>query len=222
MTSTRDTSQPIVQLGTRGTVVHADDAQLDALRTQFAERDFVRLPQLLAPTLSDRVMRAVETGAFEEHLQRGTGTLEENLSDSNVAVITLHLVANCPTFFELISRITQCGPIASFLGRVYRRLAALGHYGHWHTDAHDPRRVAAMTLNLSEDHRGGELELRRVETASTAVIENGRLGDAVVFRIAPELQHRVRPVEGNVFRTVFAGWFFDTPDFAEILRKNPL
>jgi hypothetical protein len=195
---------------------------LDALRAEFAHQNFVRLPQLLAPSLLDRVLRAVETGAFEEHLQRGTGTYEESLSDSNVAVITLHLLANCPTFFELISRITECGPIGSFVGRVYRRLARLGHYGHWHTDALNPSRVAAMTLSLSEDHRGGELELRQVNSKSTALIQNGRIGDAVVFRIAPGLQHRVRPVEGSVFRTVFAGWFFDAPDFAEILRKNPL
>jgi hypothetical protein len=52
------------------------------------------------------------------------------------------------------------------------------------------------------------------------MIENPHLGDAVVFRIGPEFEHRICPVEGDVFRTAFAGWFYATPDFDELFLRN--
>jgi hypothetical protein len=38
----------------------------------------------------------------------------------------------------------------------------------------------------------------------------------VIFRIAPELQHRVSAVEGDAAKTSYAGWFVSDPDTALI------
>ena len=186
MTLTR-ASQPIVQLGSHGTDVHASRAQVDDLRAEFGRQHFIRLPQLLTPSLLDRVVRAVESGPFTER-RHGDHALEDCLIESNMGAFTLQLVTNCATFFELISRITQCGPIDCFTGRVYRRLATLGHYGSWHTDTFDPSRLVAMSMNLGGEYQGGELELRPVGSSSGVLIDNRRLGDAVVFRVAPEFR----------------------------------
>ena len=136
--------QPIVQLGSHGTVVHADAAELDALRAQFALQNYVRLPQLLGPGLLERVLRSIENGVFEDNRHKDIA-LEVCLSGSDTAAVMLQFVANSPSFFEVISQITQCGPIGCFIGRVNRRLAELGHFDNWHSDnVHS--RVAAMTV----------------------------------------------------------------------------
>jgi hypothetical protein len=75
-----------------------------------------------------------------------------------------------------------------------------------------------MTLNLGEEHRGGEVELRQGDAPSGEVIPNPRLGDALVFRIERGFTHRIRPVEGRVPRTAFVGWFCETPNFMECVR----
>jgi hypothetical protein len=60
--------------------------------------------------------------------------------------------------------------------------------------------------------------LRQGDASSGELIPNPGLGDAVVFRIGRGFSHRIRPVEGRVPRTAFAGWFCETPDFMERLR----
>jgi hypothetical protein len=218
MTSGNDSSQPVVQLAPRGTIIRADAAQMRALRDQFAEQHFVRLPQLLAPELLDRVLGAIDSAQFAEG-RHGEELREDRLSTSSLASMTLHFVTNSPTFIAFISSITQCSAIGSFHGRVFRRLATLGHYSEWHSDTFIAGRPAAMSLNLGDAYRGGDLELRRVGTSAGTVIPNRRLGDAVVFRIAPDLEHRVQPVDGTVFRTAFAGWFYETSMFDDVLRR---
>jgi hypothetical protein len=217
MTSTLERSQPIVQLTLRGVIVHADAEHLDVLRAEFARQHFFRLPQLLEPELLDRILKALDSAPYSERRRNGE-LREDRLPRSSVANMTLHFVANCPTFIELISDITQL-PISSFRGRVFRRLAELGHYSGWHDDTFVPGRLAGMSLNLGEGYRGGDLELRHVGESSGEVIENRVLGDSVVFRIAPNLEHRVRPVDGTVFRRALAGWFYATDRFDALLRS---
>jgi hypothetical protein len=216
MTATRSTTEPIVQLSPGGVVVHADAEELDALRAQFAEQHYMRLPQLLAPELLERVMEALDRAPFVER-RKGGHLREDRLPESSVPAMTLHFVVNSPAFIEFIADVMQL-PIRSFRGRVFRRLASFGHYSGWHDDTFIPGRVAAMSVNLGEGYRGGDLELRQVGSPSSRLIENRRLGDAVAFRIAPDLEHRVRPVEGTVYRTALAGWFYPTDNFDEVLR----
>ena len=42
-------------------------------------------------------------------------------------------------------------------------------------------------------------------------------GDAVIFRIAEHLRHRVSPVTGGTHRVAFAGWFKSSPSFRSVV-----
>jgi len=55
----------------------------------------------------------------------------------------------------------------------------------------------------------------------TARVGGTSLGDAVIFRIADHLRHRVSPVEGDVPRVAFAGWFKSAPSFRSVLAGGP-
>ena len=52
-----------------------------------------------------------------------------------------------------------------------------------------------------------------------AEVGNHTPGDAVLFRVREDLQHRVMPLEGTGARTAFAGWFRSRPEFDRELRS---
>jgi hypothetical protein len=61
----------------------------------------------------------------------------------------------------------------------------------------------------------------RRSTRMLAQIANTGLGDALIFRISHQLQHRISGLEGDQPKTAFAGWFRpDLPDLFEELRGN--
>jgi predicted 2-oxoglutarate/Fe(II)-dependent dioxygenase YbiX len=76
--------------------------------------------------------------------------------------------------------------------------------------------MVGLSVNLSRDtYEGGLLEIRQAVSsrAEYAVASRG-FGSAVLFRISPDLRHRVTPVSGRP-RTAYAGWFRGSPDFAD-------
>jgi hypothetical protein len=93
-------------------------------------------------------------------------------------------------------------------------LPGSGHYDSWHDDLGDYRLVA-MSLNLSREvYSGGVLRIRHHATGQIVhAVANTGLGDAILFRITPELDHYVTEVEGAVPKTAFAGWFKSQPHF---------
>ena len=79
-----------------------------------------------------------------------------------------------------------------------------------------------MSVNLSpKPYAGGILQLREARSEEIlAEIANTGLGDALFFRISPELKHRVSPVEGIVPKTAYAGWFQAELDFRAMFRAT--
>lgn len=198
---------------TRQRLEHSDDRQLEVLRHTFAARQLVRLANFLSDDLVTEFHRRVAQDAFAPRLDSGI-EIEETLVDT-VSEALLIVPLNDPALFRAIDVVTQCGPIGCFTGRVFRRrAAAVGHYYPWHTDAtHD--RLVGLSVNLGRTpHAGGELQLRDANThALIATASNTHAGDAVLFRIADDIEHHVTPVTGDVGRTVLAGWFRRRPDF---------
>ena len=87
------------------------------------------------------------------------------------------------------------------------------HQLSWHNDIDIKKeRLVGLSMNLStEVFRGGAFELRdRWTTAPLAQVNNTGFGDALLFRISPDLQHRVTEVEDTVPKVACAGWFFAT------------
>jgi hypothetical protein len=188
----------------------ASDAELAALREQFDRRHAVVLPRLFGPVLLAEVQGALESAPFAARDYDGLAG-ELALEETVPLVARLLFVMNDPALFRAIEAITGIESLVRFDGRIYRRVARPDHYDNWHTDIHDNRRVT-MSVNLSEaPYDGGVLHLRRRGTERTLVeLHNTGPGDAILFRIAPEYEHRVTSIDSGV-KTALAGWFGDAP-----------
>jgi hypothetical protein len=106
----------------------------------------------------------------------------------------------------VIRIITSCAHISDFAGRVYRRTAGPQHHLSWHCDTAEQRQVG-FRMNLSTDiFHGGTFELRLRRTpALLARVNNTGFGDALLFRISNDLEHRVTEVVGEVTKIACAG-----------------
>jgi hypothetical protein len=191
-----------------------DDAELTALREQFDRDHVLRLPGFFGRDLLATMRTRLAGAEFSRRVENGVEielTLEEP-APLALAMLTL----NDPALFTEIDRITGCGAIGCFSGRVHLRRASAtgGHYYPWHNDVAQERLIG-LSVNLSEEpFEGGILELR--EEASQRIVarvSNATPGDAVLFRISPDLEHHVTPVTTTAARVVLAGWFRRAPNF---------
>jgi len=197
------------------------------LRREFDQQHYIRLPQLLHSELLRKIERQLPEDDFSEMVHEGVGT--EFVIKDGVAPRLLNFVVNRRAFFSIVEQITGCGRIGCFSGRVYRMVPSEGHHDSWHDDIDDAPAVAgaevaqqeptgrliALSMNLSEGpYAGGALQIRDKKTREILrEVRNVVFGDAIIFRLAPHLQHKVAEVKGNVAKTAFAGWFLRRPDF---------
>jgi hypothetical protein len=182
------------------------DRDLGEMRDEFDRNHCIRFEGLFSDALLAQIHDYIDSDEFSFREHDGIGT--ELCIEQGKSPAFLMFVTNDPAFFELVRKITGCGQIGFFNGRVYRMHTGPEHQDSWHDDLVGGRMIA-MSINLSEaPYRGGILEIR--DRASREVIHttaNTGPGDAVLFRLAPELQHRVTAVEGDVPKTAYAGWF---------------
>lgn len=139
----------------------------------------------------------------------------------NAASHLLHFLTHDPRLFEVIQQITGCGRIGCFDGRVYRMVPGSQHYDSWHSDMVEHRMIG-MSINLSPAvYSGGVFQIRDVDTRQIIhEVANTGLADGILFRLSPQLQHRITDVDGSVPKTAFAGWFQSEPDFYADLRNQ--
>ena len=206
----------------RSTALGADitvsAGDMGAMRAQFEHQHCVHLPGFLEPELYRQIAAAIDVASFERRDHSGIGS--EECMVANAVLARLHFLANDPRLFEAIEEISGCGPIGCFSGRVYRMSAGDEDYDSWHTDCGD-QRLIAMSVNLGrEPYHGGALEIRDDRLGRIVhTARNHGPGDAMVFRIARGLSHRVTPLEEGA-RTAFAGWFKSSPSFRSMLHPR--
>ena len=207
-----------IQLAQSGPIIESSTA-LSTLRERFREQNYVRLPKLIEPTLLGLVRSWIERGEFRPKTHTDVGR-EVCLKDPK-ALNLIDFLVNNNRFFRIVEQITECGRIGCFISRVYRMIPNSGHYDNWHRDLVEPRLVA-LSLNLSpETYSGGVLLLRDRRTQQILQeIENTGCGDAILFKLAPDLQHRVTDVSETAPKTAYAGWFCSEPDFHYELGKS--
>lgn len=210
----------MVQLTRAGAVCAASAFDLKRLRGQFDRLHCILLPSLLEPGLLHIIERQIEGATFNHRVHEGIGA--ELCMADDVASHLLHFLVNDPQLFKTIRRITGCGRIGCFSGRVYRMLPGSHHFDSWHDDLFDHRMIG-MSINLSTwVYSGGIFQIRNLRSPHMVhEVTNVSLADAIIFRLSPQLQHRVTRVEGSVPKTAFAGWFRSEPDFYAELRKMP-
>lgn len=200
---------PVVVATRRGVDVRADAARLEALRGELARRHVVRFRKFLDDDLLARVTAAIDDGTFATREDEGIAV--ELCLETNRANDILMFVLNAPQMYEMARAICGRGPIDHFAGRIYRFDPAVPHHDSWHDDTSGDggARVAGFSLNLSrEPYCGGSFQIReKARPDDITEVENTGSGDAFLFRIARELQHRVLPVSGARAKTAFAGWF---------------
>jgi hypothetical protein len=209
----------LIRVGKSGVDSYGLDERLDDLRGQFEREHYVRLPGLLDPGLLSFLQNQIDRGEFYERVHEGIQSNKELCMRQNGAYGALLLFMNDERLFQLIQTITKCGSIGCFEGRVYRIIPGKGHHDAWHSDIAEDRLVG-LSINLStEVYAGGTLQIR--EKASEKIVGevlNTGAGDAIIFRIAPHLQHRITEVSGNAEKTAFAGWFRAKPSFLALLK----
>ena len=196
----------MIQLRRKGLVADRDD--VERLRSAFDEKHWVRLSSLLDPELLSLVLSYLEQGKWVENVVSGAVSYTEYLLEKGPAVNLLFFVVNTPKFLETISAITGCKSLSLFDGRVYRMEPDVDHGKKWHNDVVDGRLIG-MSLNLSPRvYRGGLFQMREQKSHRMLdEIANTGLGDAILFRLCGDLEHRVTDVETGGPKTSFAGWF---------------
>jgi hypothetical protein len=207
---------PVIQLTRGGTAVQAAAADLSLLRDQFARQHYVRLPGFLEPPLLRFIQSEAGRKDFDEIVNEELAQRARNLilNGSVSQGMFYVLLMNDLRLFELIEDITGCGAIGSFTGRLYRMMPQRSDYASWHDDL-AYHRLVAISINISTGvYVGGTLQIRNRESGVIiSEVENTQPGDAVVFRLSPDLEHRVTEVSGEVPRTAYSGWFCAQPVF---------
>ena len=197
----------MLQLTMKGLVVRG---QFDALRDNFAMYHCVVLERLLEPALLEKVQRQMEQASWRSAAFDDFGT--EFTLDHAVTTQLLIFLLNIPDFLSAIRVITACPQVSEFTGRVYRMTAGPQHQLSWHDDTKERTRQVGLSMNLSADvFCGGTFELRDRRTRTQlAQVNNTGFGDALLFRISQDLEHRVTEVMGKANKTACAGWFLAT------------
>ena len=93
------------------------------------------------------------------------------------------------------------------------------HSDTWHGDT-DGNRMVTLSVNLGEPYEGGVLQIR--EKPSDRILHevaNTGPGDAILFALGEQLEHRVGAVTGQATKMALAGWFQRTPAALEALKS---
>jgi hypothetical protein len=211
----------MIQVTRRGTELSSSTEVLGALRDEFERHHYFVLPGLLETELLDLIQRQIDRGEFRERVHERIDSNKELCLTESAAFGALLFLMNDEKLFQLIQDITQCARIDCFEGRVYRVNPGDGHHDSWHNDIGEGR-VVGMSLNLSREvYSGGVLQIRNRESeALISETANTGSGDAVVFRLSRDLQHRITEVEGSASKTAFAGWFRAQPNVSSSLKES--
>jgi hypothetical protein len=206
----------MIQLRRAGLV--ADKEDVERLRIQFANAHVVRLPALLDSQLLSQALCYIERGNWREG--GVSGFYSESILETGPAVSLLRFVSNSPKFLEVIGEITG-NALTWFDGRIYRMKADAGHSDKWHDDTIEGRLIA-MSLNLSpRGFEGGLFQMKEAKSNRMLVeIANTGPGDALLFRLSTNLQHRVTDVQPGEPKTAYAGWFNNQKSMKERLRSQ--
>jgi len=200
------------------------EAERAALARAFDDHHCVRLPRFLHPTLLRRLQaRLAQSDAWKPNVHDlVNGPSTELVFSDDITVGLLTAMFHDRRLFDAIGGITDCDPIRSFHGRIYRMDAA-AHEDVWHTDANGQYMVT-LSLNLtSAPFEGGELHLREYESKRMrAQVANTGQGDAIIFRIDGGLEHIVTPVTGPLPKIAWAGWFHRESRLPELDRLAAL
>jgi hypothetical protein len=205
------------QITRLGFSCEATPRELQSAREQFERHNYLCLRDFIEAGLLRAIRHQLAGVRFERKIYSGLG--RDLIASNSPLPSVLYFLSNDPELFRLIRRVTGCRPIGCFTGRLSRLVARRKLELDWHDDVLSDRMVA-MSVNLSDGrYRGGTLQIREKSRVECEAVPNLGFGDAIIFRVAEQLEHRVTPIEGKVARTAFTGWFRSRPSHASVLRE---
>jgi hypothetical protein len=188
------------------TRITTDGRVLADARDRFQRSGAVVLRGFLAPSLLAAVQKQVAVGDFKTKVHPASGV--EEVLGRKEATWLFRFLLTTRDLLGAVTAITGAAPLNKAEVRIYRLLPGTGHQHDWHNDLSDDRRLG-LSVNLSDGlFEGGNLQIRHPdEEALLSDIRNTGPGDAVIFGISPQLEHRVLEVTGTEPRVALAGWF---------------
>jgi hypothetical protein len=195
----------VIAIAREGAAIAADEALLARAREQFAQHSVLVLRGFLTPRLLAWTQALVRAGSFSHRVHPASG--EEDCMQHNEAIWLLRFIIGSHEVLRAVERLTDHRPLTNAELRVYRFEEGTGHHHDWHDDVRDGRRLG-LSVNLSEGiFEGGNLQLRDSDSFRLlADVVNTGAGDAVIFRLGDDVEHRVLPVTSGA-RVALAGWF---------------
>ncbi len=212
-------TKPLIQITRRETVVTAGPEDMARLRGFFAENHYLLMPRFIERGLMDEIRESLDQKAVYYN-KKHKGLAHELCMRNNSASQLMHFLINDGRIYDFIREVTGCPPIGCFHGRVYLMEPESPHHHKWHSDwSH--HRMIAMSINLGrQPYQGGGLQLRHVGGEPFREVFNTGYGDALIFRLGEDLEHRVTDVTGKQIKTAFAGWYAARPKYTRSLRSS--
>lgn len=208
-----------LQLSRGGARIDRDPAAIASARREFDTTHVLKLPAFIDAALLADVQDHIAGGTFHTKVHHASGV--EMCMEPNAAVWLLRFLIVSDEVLRAVEAFTGTPALTSFYGRVYRFEPGTDHRHDWHDDIGDGRELG-FSLNVSAaPFEGGALQLReRDPERITATVFNTGPGDAVIFRLGPNVEHQVQGITGSVARTSFAGWFRSGPDAPPMPRAG--
>ncbi len=219
-----DDAEDMIQLSFQGLEL-GSSAELDTAREEFARSHCLLLKNFLHPSVLKQIRGM---GGEQDYFTREdidtegkVFARELTLRDRHPLAALMMVLLNQPDLFQAIREISGSKEeLRFFKSRVFELKSGSDHYDDWHDD-HEKGQIVGLSLNLSvEPVEGGEFEIRnRTDGQVYRRISGTQFGDAHIFEIGANYQHRVLPVTGSTGRRNCAGWFCSEPDFRTEMKK---
>jgi hypothetical protein len=199
------------------TEVVTTSGAITKLAEEFEATGIATLPGFLAPPILTHLMGWLEKTRFvEKHEVGPDGVFGTTLfvPETEGSWFLLQFILNRPELFEIARKVAGCPKIANFMGRLHRTGVEANQHIDWHRDAIESRTLGICIHLSSEEYTGGVFQLRDECQRLRAEAKLRAPGDAFLFRIDREWQHRLTPVESGR-RTVGVGWFRTQPKWQQ-------
>ncbi len=208
-----------IQLTRTGVRSRVGLASVACLRREYRRRHYLLVPRFLQSDLLRLIQDQVERTGFQIVRHQGFG--RDLRMNQTGAIAALNFLLNDRTLFRFVERIVGCRRIGSFIGGVRRATPGPRNALGWHDDSVGDR-IVAITINLSTaPYQGGVLQIRSARSKKVVCeISNTGPGDAVIFPVSSELEHRNTPVSGTTAKTAYSGWFLSKPDFEQVFATK--
>ena len=204
----------LLRVGKKSVDIVGSPVDIEAAREELDRRHCIKLSGFVAPDLLDEIRTGLLDAPFRHNVDP-TRSVSATLVEGAL-FMRLLLMANDDRVRGIISSLAGI-PLPGFYGRFYRRLP--GDTNYWHTDCVEDRALA-LSVNLSDgNYGGGALEIRPIDAPDRATLfPNDVPGDALLFRVRADLEHRQGDVTGTVPKVAYAGWFRRETAFRSLCR----